>query len=87
MEPDRLDKIIEQQRMEQQLFTDPAAVTGLLERYYREQGYLSAAIDAPRYDFAGTRARVVLTVSAKGRASWPGRSRRPAIRYTRRRRS
>lgn len=63
MEPGRLEKIIEQQRMEQQLFTDPSAVTGLLERYYREQGYLSVAIDAPRYDFAGTDARVVLPVS------------------------
>ncbi len=37
-------------------------MTGLLERYYREQGYLSAAIDAPRYDFTGTLARVVLPV-------------------------
>src|SRR4029453_10458190 len=62
MEVGRLEKIIEQQRMEQQLFTDPTAVTGLLERYYREQGYLSAAIDAPRYDFTGTLARVVLPV-------------------------
>ena len=60
--PGRLDKIIEQQRLEGQLFTEPQAVTSLLQRYYREQGYLAAELDAPRYDFAGTRARVVLAV-------------------------
>jgi outer membrane protein assembly complex protein YaeT len=62
IDPGRLDKIIEQQRLERQLFTDPNSVTNLLQRYYREQGYLSAQIDAPRYDFQGTSARVVLAV-------------------------
>jgi outer membrane protein assembly complex protein YaeT len=62
IDPDRLDKIIDDQRFELQLFTDPEVVTSLLQRYYREQGYLSVEIDLPRYDFQGTTARVVLPV-------------------------
>jgi hypothetical protein len=58
--PDRLNRIIAQQHLENQLFTDPIVVTDLLERYYREQGYLSAEIDAPRYEFQATNACVVL---------------------------
>ena len=58
----RLEKIIGEQRLERQLFTEPDAVTNVLQRYYREQGYLSAEIDAPRYDFRGTSARIVLAV-------------------------
>jgi outer membrane protein assembly complex protein YaeT len=65
--PDRLDKIVEDQRLEGQLFTDPGTVTDLLERYYREQGYLSVEIDAPRYEFNGTTARVVLEVQEGSR--------------------
>ena len=60
--PDQVEKIIEEQRLEIQLFTDPAAVTGVVQRFFREQGYLSAEIDAPRYEFQGTNARVVLPV-------------------------
>jgi hypothetical protein len=60
--PDDLDKIVEQQHLERRLFTDPLVVTGLLERYYRDQGYLSAEIDEPRHEFQGSLARVVLTV-------------------------
>jgi outer membrane protein assembly factor BamA/autotransporter translocation and assembly factor TamB len=60
--PDDLDKVIEQQRLERQLFTDPLVVTELLERFYREQGFLAAAIDEPRYEFQGGMARVVLPV-------------------------
>jgi outer membrane protein assembly complex protein YaeT len=60
--PDRLDKIVNQQRLERQLFTDPVVVTELLQRYYREQGYLSAEIDEPRFEFQGATARVALTV-------------------------
>ena len=37
-------------------------VTELLERYYREQGFLATEIDQPRYEFDGTLARVVLDV-------------------------
>ncbi|HUE86143.1 MAG TPA: translocation/assembly module TamB domain-containing protein [Vicinamibacterales bacterium] len=60
---DELDEIVEQQDLEEQLFTDPVQVTELLERYYREQGYLNASIDEPRYEFQGTEARVVLEVT------------------------
>ena len=65
--PDTLDKIIEDQGLERQLFMDPGAVTDLLQRYYREQGYLSVAIDAPRCEFRGTTARAVLAVREGGR--------------------
>jgi outer membrane protein insertion porin family len=60
--PDRLDKIVDQQGLERQLFTDPIVVTELLERYYRDQGFLTAEIDEPRYEYQDTTARVVLTV-------------------------
>ncbi|HEU4935765.1 MAG TPA: translocation/assembly module TamB domain-containing protein [Vicinamibacterales bacterium] len=60
--PDRLNKIIEQQRLERQVFTDPPQVTGLLQRYYHEQGYLSAEIDTPRFEFEAATARVVVPV-------------------------
>ena len=62
IDPDELDAIVDQQKLERQLFTDPVVVTELLERYYREQGYLSAEIDEPRYEYQGRRARVVLAV-------------------------
>jgi outer membrane protein assembly complex protein YaeT len=62
IDPDRLDKIIEEQRLEHQLFTNQEAVIGLLERYYRDQGYLAAEIDGPRFEFQGRSARVILTV-------------------------
>ncbi|RPI57832.1 MAG: hypothetical protein EHM55_00405 [Acidobacteria bacterium] len=58
-----LDDIIEQQDLEMQLFTDPVQVTELLERYYGEQGYLVAEVDAPKYEFDGTIARVVLAIT------------------------
>jgi outer membrane protein assembly complex protein YaeT len=58
----QLNKIIEQQRLERQLFTDPTEVTGLLQRYYHEQGYLSAEIDSPRYEFQASTTRVVVPV-------------------------
>ena len=57
-----LDKIIEQQRLERKLYTDPLVVTELLQRYYREQGYLAAEIDQPRYEYEGPIARIVLAV-------------------------
>ena len=62
IEPDVLNKIVEQQKLERKLFTDPLVVTELLRRYYREQGYLSAEIDEPRYEYQGPLARVVLPV-------------------------
>ena len=57
IDPDELDKIVEQQKLERKLFTDPLVVTELLERYYREQGYLAAEIDEPRYEYQGAGAR------------------------------
>jgi outer membrane protein assembly factor BamA len=60
--PDHLNKIIEQQRLERQLFTDPTEVTALLQRYYHEQGYLSAEVDSPQYEFDAKTARVVVPV-------------------------
>ncbi len=62
LDPDDLASIVSQQRLEPKLYTDPLVVTELLERYYREQGYLAAHIDKPRYEFEGTIARVVLEV-------------------------
>ena len=62
IDPDQLDKIVAQQKLERQLFTDPVVVTRLLRRYYREQGFMAAEIDEPRLEFQGTTARVVLAV-------------------------
>ncbi|HKE87500.1 MAG TPA: translocation/assembly module TamB domain-containing protein [Vicinamibacterales bacterium] len=60
--PDTLDRVISQQRLERRLFTDPTVVTELLQRFYRELGFLAAEIDEPRYDYSGPDARVILTV-------------------------
>ena len=62
IDPKVLDDIINEQNLEEQLFTDPVQVTTLLEHYYREQGYLSAEIEEPVYEFEGTLARIVLNV-------------------------
>ena len=60
--PKELDDIVNQQGLERELFTDPAQVTELLERYYHEQGYLIADVAAPEYRYEGAVARVVLNV-------------------------
>ncbi|MEZ5286933.1 MAG: BamA/TamA family outer membrane protein [Vicinamibacterales bacterium] len=60
--PDVLAGIVDSQSLELQLFTDPIQVTELLERYYREEGYLVADLDTPRYEYDGTQARVVVPV-------------------------
>jgi outer membrane protein assembly complex protein YaeT len=65
--PDTLDDIVNEQNLELELFTDPQQVTTLLERYYREVGYLTAAIEEPRYEFTGSQARVVLSVKEGSR--------------------
>jgi outer membrane protein assembly factor BamA/autotransporter translocation and assembly factor TamB len=62
VDPDDLIKIINQQDLERQLFTDPLVVTELLQRYYRDQGYLAAEIDEPSMEFEGATARVVMPV-------------------------
>jgi outer membrane protein assembly complex protein YaeT len=62
IDPDVLDKIVEQQKLERKLFTDPLVVTELLQRFYREQGYLVTEIDTPKYDYTGGTARVAFMV-------------------------
>jgi outer membrane protein assembly factor BamA/autotransporter translocation and assembly factor TamB len=62
VDPDMLDKIVAEQQLERQLFTDPLVVTELLQRYYRDQGYLAAEIDEPKIEYQGATARVVLAV-------------------------
>ena len=57
-----LDQVIDEQGLERQLFSDPTVVTELLRRLYREQGYLNADIQSPRYQFQGPVARVVVQV-------------------------
>ena len=57
-----LDSVIDEQKLERQLFSDPIVVTELLQRLYREQGYLNIEIDKPRYEFEGAVARVVLDI-------------------------
>jgi outer membrane protein insertion porin family len=61
--PDELNRVVETQRLERRLFTDPFVVTELLRLYYREQGFLVAEIEEPRVEFTGDVARVVLAVS------------------------
>jgi outer membrane protein insertion porin family len=57
-----LDQVIDEQKLERQLFTDPVVVTELLRKLYREQGYLNVEVDAPRYEFEGELARVVVAI-------------------------
>ena len=57
-----LDDIVDEQDLERELFTDPVVVTELLRRYYREEGYLTAEIEAPRYEYEGNVARAVVQV-------------------------
>jgi outer membrane protein assembly factor BamA/autotransporter translocation and assembly factor TamB len=63
VDPDELNAIIEQQKLERQLFTDPLVVTELLQRYYRDQGYLAAEIAEPRFEYQGSVARIVLPIT------------------------
>ncbi len=62
IDPEVLDDIVDEQKLELALFTDPIVVTTLLQRYYREEGYLVAEIDTPRYEYEGNIARAVLDV-------------------------
>jgi outer membrane protein insertion porin family len=57
-----LEDVIKDQKLGPKVFTAPGTVTELLQRVYREQGYLAAEIDPPQYDFSGPRARAVLAV-------------------------
>jgi len=60
--PDVLDDIVHEQKLERKVFTDPVVVTELLRRYYREEGYLSAELDKPKYEYQGDVARAVIEV-------------------------
>jgi len=60
--PDVLDDIVHEQKLERKVFTDPLVVTELLRRYYREEGYLSAELDEPQYEYQGGVARAVIQV-------------------------
>ena len=62
IEPTALEDVIKDQKLGPKVFTAPGTVTDLLQRLYREQGYLAAEIDAPQYDFSGPRARAVIAV-------------------------
>lgn len=65
IDPAVLEEIVNEQKLGPTLFTDPGSVIDLLGRYYREEGYLTAQLGEPQYDFdEGTRvARVVIPVS------------------------
>lgn len=60
--PDDLIDIVDDQDLEEDLFTDPTVVTELLRRVYREEGYLAASLAPPERRFDGTTARVVIRV-------------------------
>jgi outer membrane protein assembly factor BamA/autotransporter translocation and assembly factor TamB len=62
IDPSTLDSIIDEQDLEMDLFTDPVVPVELLEKYYREEGYLSADVEEPRYEFEGPVARAILRV-------------------------
>jgi outer membrane protein assembly factor BamA/autotransporter translocation and assembly factor TamB len=62
IDPGELVKIVNQQKLERKLFTDPLVVTELLQRYYHDQGYLAAEIDEPRVEYQGATARIVMPV-------------------------
>jgi outer membrane protein assembly complex protein YaeT len=60
--PDELDRIILDQKLERQLFTDPSVVVEILQGYYRARGHLNARIGEPRIEFPDETARVVLPI-------------------------
>jgi outer membrane protein insertion porin family len=62
IDADTLDAIIDEQDLERDLFIDPVVAVELLEKYYREEGYLSADVEEPRYEFEGPIARAILRV-------------------------
>jgi outer membrane protein assembly factor BamA len=63
IDPDVLRAIVEDQDLEEDLFTDPFVVTELLRRYYREEGFLAARLEPPVKEFQGAEARLVIRVS------------------------
>jgi outer membrane protein assembly complex protein YaeT len=61
---DRLKDVIEDQRLAIEVYTKPGRVTELVTGFYREMGYLDAAVDAPRYELNADKrtGRVVFAV-------------------------
>ncbi|MBK9167002.1 MAG: translocation/assembly module TamB domain-containing protein [Bryobacterales bacterium] len=58
--PATLRKLVEQQKLRDSVYVRPREVTSLIERYYREEGYLDARAAAPRYELEA--GRVVIPV-------------------------
>jgi outer membrane protein assembly complex protein YaeT len=50
IEPKTLKEIIEDQKLTTDVYVKPGTVTELLTAYYREQGYLDATVESPRYE-------------------------------------
>ncbi len=46
--PDKLREVLENGKLKDELLTEPDRVRGLLQRYYNEQGYLTAKVQDPR---------------------------------------
>jgi outer membrane protein assembly complex protein YaeT len=61
-----LNRLIEAQRLERQLLTDPSVVVDTLQRFYQARGYLSAHIDEPQLQFEGDTARLLLRIEEGG---------------------
>ena len=59
---DDLGGIVKSQKLGPKVFTDPESVTTLLQRVYRERGYLDATLDAPQYDFDTATRQAKVTV-------------------------
>lgn len=62
--PKELGQVVKEQKLGPKVFTNPTAVTSLLERLYHERGFLTAEVDAPRpeLDAASRQARVVVPI-------------------------
>jgi outer membrane protein insertion porin family len=60
--PNELDRVVHDQKLERQLFTNPSVVADILQRYYQARGHLDARIGEPRFEFPDETARVVLPI-------------------------
>ncbi|HYP13643.1 MAG TPA: translocation/assembly module TamB domain-containing protein, partial [Bryobacteraceae bacterium] len=54
LDQDTLEEVIEKQQLQREVYIAPTRVTELLTRFYQEQGYLDAAVNAPRYELNGS---------------------------------
>lgn len=60
-----LRAVIDKQKFRPVLFLSAGRVTDLLSRYYRERGYLDAALPAPQVEFDRAARRAVVTLTVK----------------------